>query len=62
MATQLKTRYWYVDLDAERVEDYLLECDQYRLPEIRVRGDALESPQIPGFAILVEDLLAEPGD
>jgi Uma2 family endonuclease len=54
--------YWYVDLDADRVEVYRLEGEQYRLPELKVRGDALESPQIPGFAIDVADLLGEPKD
>jgi Uma2 family endonuclease len=54
--------YWYVDLDADRVEVYRLEDDLYRLPIIKLRGDTLESPQIPGFAILVDDLLGEPED
>jgi Uma2 family endonuclease len=52
--------YWYIDLDAERVEIYRLEDDGYGLPELKVRGDALDSPQIPGFTIAVVDLSGEP--
>jgi Uma2 family endonuclease len=49
--------YWYVDLQAERVEIYRLVGDRYAGPEIRSRGEAITSPQIPGFTVAVDELL-----
>src|SRR5262249_35719078 len=41
--------YWYVDLDAERVEIYRLgEADRYGPPTIVRRGDRLTSEVLPG--------------
>jgi Uma2 family endonuclease len=54
--------YWYVDLQAERVEVYTLRPGGYGPPQILVRGDTLESGQAPGFALPVADLLGEPED
>jgi Uma2 family endonuclease len=52
--------YWFVDLDAERVEVYRLEQDRYGHPLLFARGERLETPQAPGFALGVEDLLVPP--
>ncbi len=52
--------YWYVGLDAERIERYRLGEDGYGRPEILVRGDVLESSQVPGFALQVTDVLGAP--
>lgn len=52
------TEYWYVDREAERIERYRLEGDRYGQPELLGRGDELASAQVPGFAVLVNELLA----
>jgi len=49
--------YWFVDLDADRVEVYRLEGDRYLAPRLFGRSDALSSPQIPGFTLSVDELL-----
>lgn len=49
--------YWYVDLEAERVEIYRLEEGRYGLPRLCVRGTLLESAGVPGFSLLIDDLL-----
>jgi Uma2 family endonuclease len=53
--------YWYVDLDADRVEVYRLvgeEC--YDAPELLLRAGVLTSPLLPGLALPVDDLLGPP--
>ena len=54
--------YWFVDLDAERVEVYRLEQDRYGHPLLFSRGERLETPQAPGFALAIDDLLGPPED
>lgn len=54
--------YWCVDLDADRVEVYRLDAGRYGPPTLLSRGDTLESPQIPGLAMSVDDLLGPPED
>ena len=54
--------YWFVDLDVDRVEIYRLEGTRYSTPKLLGRGDALDSPQIPGFTLTVDDLLGPPED
>ncbi|MGH2767811.1 MAG: Uma2 family endonuclease [Actinomycetota bacterium] len=49
--------YWYVDLDADRVEISRLEGGRYGPPKILTRGELLESAEIPGFSLAVGDLL-----
>ncbi len=51
------TEYWYVDLDADRVEIYRLEGDRYGPPRYLARGEDLDSPEIPGFSISLDELL-----
>jgi len=54
--------YWFVDLDAERVEVYRLAAGGYVRPILLGRSDRLESPEVPGFGIGVDDLLGPPED
>lgn len=53
--------YWYVDLEADRVEVHRLEGGRYGLPRLLGSGDTLESGQLPGFAVAVDDVLGLPG-
>jgi Uma2 family endonuclease len=52
--------YWYVDLDADRVEVYRLDGDSYPPPALLTRADELTSPLLPGFALSVDALLGPP--
>src|SRR5881396_1563775 len=54
--------YWFVDLDADRVEVYRLERNGFGRPTFLGRGETLETPQAPGFALTVQDLLGAPED
>jgi Uma2 family endonuclease len=49
--------YWYVDLDADRVEVYRLRESRYDLPELLGRGDRIESPLTTGLVIQVDQIL-----
>ena len=49
--------YWFVDLDADRIEAYRLVGDGYAEPELVRRGDRLTSPLLPGFEGSVDELL-----
>src|SRR5262249_13514651 len=49
--------YWYVDLEADRVEVYSLAEGTYASPHVLTRGATLESPIVPGFSLTVDDLL-----
>ncbi len=55
--------YWYVDLDAERVEVHRLTDARYGAPTLLRAGDELTSPVLPGLALNVGELLCpvEPG-
>jgi Uma2 family endonuclease len=52
--------YWYIDLEAERVEVYRLARGQYGRPSLVTRGEMVESAAAPGFRVRVDDLVAEP--
>jgi Uma2 family endonuclease len=54
--------YWYVDLDAERVEAHRLAQGAFGVPEITGRGQAVVSSTVPGFSIEVDDLLEPPDE
>jgi Uma2 family endonuclease len=54
--------YWYVDLDADRVEVHRLEEGRYGHPLILGRGDWLKSPIVLGFPIELNDLLGPPSN
>jgi Uma2 family endonuclease len=50
--------YWFVDLDADRLEVYRLdEHGRYGAPRLWARGETFESPQIPGFQLPVDEIL-----
>jgi Uma2 family endonuclease len=52
--------YWYVDLDADRVEVYRLSGGSYGTPELMGREATLESALILGFRLPVDELLGAP--
>lgn len=54
--------YWFVDLDADRVEVYRLDQGRYGHPLLFARGETIETSQAPGLALLVDDLLGPPED
>lgn len=54
--------YWYVDLDADRLEIHRLQGSRYGSPHVLSRGDLLESPEIVGFSLAVDELLGPPPD
>lgn len=49
--------YWYVDLEADRVEIHRLEGERYARPIVLARGDLVETPLLPGFTSRVDDIL-----
>ncbi|MGH2732542.1 MAG: Uma2 family endonuclease [Actinomycetota bacterium] len=49
--------YWYVDLEADRLEVYRLAEGRYGAPRILERGERLESLEVPGFSIPVEEVI-----
>jgi len=57
--------YWYVDLQADRIEIHPLIDGRYAVPTLLRRGDVLRSEQVPGFELPVDDILGpkedEPG-
>lgn len=50
--------YWYVDLDAERVEVYRLTGGTYPPPQLRYPGELLEPASLKGFSMPVREALA----
>lgn len=51
--------YWYVDLELDRVEVYVLEEGGYPAPAIRYPGETLEPAGTPGLAVPVADALGD---
>jgi Uma2 family endonuclease len=54
--------YWFVDLDADRVEIYRLEGMSFGAPLLLGRGDHLTSPLLRGFDAEVAELLGPADD
>lgn len=52
--------YWFVDLDADRIEVYRLHESRYASPVLVTRGQTLTSPLLPGLEVRVDELLAPP--
>jgi Uma2 family endonuclease len=50
--------YWFVDLEAERVEVYRLEGARYAKPDILQAGETLTSSTLPGFAFHLSTILS----
>lgn len=51
-----------MDLEAERVEVYRLEDGRFPGPVIVGRGERLETPLLPGYALDVDDVLGPPSE
>jgi Uma2 family endonuclease len=51
------SEYWFVDLDADRVEAYRLTEGRYGQPVFFGRGDVIESPLLPDLAVPAGDVL-----
>lgn len=51
--------YWYVDLDADRIEIYRLDGDRYDVAILLSRGATLTSPQLPAFSVSVGEVLGD---
>ena len=56
------SEYWFVDLDADRVEVYRLDQNRYGRPLLFTRGETIETSQAPGLTLAVDDLLGPPED
>ena len=52
--------YWYVDLDADRIEIYRLVDGRHDLPALLGRTDVVESPLLPGWSLPVDEVLGSP--
>jgi Uma2 family endonuclease len=52
--------YWFVDLDADRVEIYRNAGERFGPPAIAERGDTISPPRVPGLTVEVDDLLGPP--
>ena len=52
--------YWFVDLEADRIEVYFLQEDRYASPTLVTRGQTLSSPLLPGLEVPVAQLLRPP--
>ena len=54
--------YWFLDLDADRVEVYRLDEGSYGPPVLFGRDETLRTPEAPGFQVNVDDLIGPPED
>ncbi len=52
--------YWYVDLQADRIEIHRLVEGRYGVPSLLRRGDTITSEQVPGFQLSVDEILGPP--
>ncbi len=50
--------FWFVDLEAERIEIYWLGADGYSPPTVHERGATVTSTALPGLEVAVDDVLA----
>jgi Uma2 family endonuclease len=50
--------FWFVDLDAERIESYRLDGDAYPAPTIHEHGATVTSTALPGLTVAVGDVLS----
>ncbi|MEX2551554.1 MAG: Uma2 family endonuclease [Actinomycetota bacterium] len=49
--------YWYVDLEAERVEVYVLTEGAYAAPQLKYSGEQLQSSELSSFQMPVDEAL-----
>lgn len=52
--------YWYVDLEADRIDVYRRADEGFERPLVLERPDDLTSPLLPGFAMSVDAILGPP--
>lgn len=52
--------YWYVDLEADRVEVHRHDGQRYNRPTVLERGDKLTTALLPGFSVSVDGVLGPP--
>jgi Uma2 family endonuclease len=52
--------YWFVDLDAERVEIYRLEAGTFGPPQLVYSPGRLTTLQLPGLEVSVDEALGHP--
>jgi Uma2 family endonuclease len=52
--------YWYVDLQAGRIEIHRLVDGGYGVPTLLLRGNVIRSDIVPGFELPVDQVLGEP--
>ena len=52
--------FWFVNLDAERIEIYRLVGESFADPVFVMRGERLTSPLLPGFELNVDQILGPP--
>ena len=50
--------YWFVDLDADRIEVYVLEGASYAAPAVAERGHTVRSVVLAGLAVEVDQVLS----
>ncbi len=48
--------YWIVDPDSETISVFILEGNNFQEKGIYKRGQVLESPLLPGFSLVLEDV------
>ncbi len=49
--------FWFVDLEAERIETYVLDGDRYPVPTIHERDATVAATALPGLRVPVADIL-----
>ena len=52
--------YWFVDIEAERLEAYRLSQGRYGPPDFLQASDDLTSPVLPGFTFPLSTILESP--
>jgi Uma2 family endonuclease len=55
----LVPEYWFVDLDAERIEVYSLDGDRYGAPATFTHAEILVSRGAPGFTLSVSEVVPQ---
>lgn len=53
---------WFVDTDARRVEQVVLDVDGYGTPTIHEPGASVTSAAVPGLAVTVDEILPAAGE
>ena len=55
----LVPEYWFVDLDADRIEVYSLDGDRYRAPAIFTRNQTLVSRAVAGLTVPTNEVVPQ---